>query len=127
MTDAWPLVPCPGGALSSALSFLLQLSFRAVGQPCAWEGLTADEQRIAGHLCQLGLVYVFKGTGGLLYCPTRLAACLGGGTMAGPANTGSGNMRVVTEDGSVVCAICCTRFDVASMLCQTEPAFVTAS
>ncbi|KAG2490638.1 hypothetical protein HYH03_011029 [Edaphochlamys debaryana] len=75
--------------LASTLSFLLQLGFRRVGQPCAWAELRPPEQRMAAHMAQLGLLAVFVADGSLYYTPTRLAASLcGGGAAAGGAGGG---------------------------------------
>ncbi|GIL63092.1 hypothetical protein Vafri_17067 [Volvox africanus] len=66
--------------LASTLSFLLQLGFRRVGQPCAWGELRQPEQRMAAHMVQLGLLAVFQAAdGSLYYTPTRLASSLCGG------------------------------------------------
>lgn len=78
--------------LSSVLSFLMQLGFRRVGQPCALSALGPSERTIAGHMMQLGVLMPFKqqqgssllypsgggrnSSGGLYFCPTRLAASL---------------------------------------------------
>ncbi|GAX80863.1 hypothetical protein CEUSTIGMA_g8298.t1 [Chlamydomonas eustigma] len=84
--------------LSSVLSFLMQLGFRRVGQPCALTAVGESEQTIAGHMMQLGVLMPFRQvepvtTGGqherqlnsksttkipgtLYFCPTRLAASL---------------------------------------------------
>jgi hypothetical protein len=53
--------PLPSGKeLASTLSFLLQLSFRRVWQPYALAQLSAQEQDIAAHMAQLGLVHTFN-------------------------------------------------------------------
>ena len=82
--------------LSSVLSFLMQLGFRRVGQPCAWSELQNDSERaIAAHMMQLGLLRPFKADENshhadswdhkkhlklepqqLFFCPTRLASSL---------------------------------------------------
>ncbi|KAG2428431.1 hypothetical protein HXX76_011551 [Chlamydomonas incerta] len=80
-----------GDELAHTLSFLLQLGFRRVGQPCAWAELRPPEQRMAAHLTQLGLLAVFQTDGGeLFYTPTRLAASLCGGASGGGGGGGAG-------------------------------------
>ncbi|GLC45934.1 hypothetical protein PLESTF_000714000 [Pleodorina starrii] len=76
--------------LSSTLSFLLQLGFRRVGQPCPWGELRPAEQRMAAHMAQLGLLDCFQAAdGSLYYTPTRLASSLcGGGGGGGGAAAG---------------------------------------
>eukprot|EP00195_Chlamydomonas_chlamydogama_P010376 CAMPEP_0202894508 /NCGR_PEP_ID=MMETSP1392-20130828/3906_1 /ASSEMBLY_ACC=CAM_ASM_000868 /TAXON_ID=225041 /ORGANISM="Chlamydomonas chlamydogama, Strain SAG 11-48b" /LENGTH=534 /DNA_ID=CAMNT_0049579235 /DNA_START=140 /DNA_END=1743 /DNA_ORIENTATION=- len=80
-----------GAELSSVMSFLMQLGFRRVGQPCAFDALSSMERRIAAHMMQLGLLQPFRalqagsslpgsgGRGALYFCPTRLASSLCGG------------------------------------------------
>lgn len=78
-----------GEQLSSTLSFLLQLGFRRVGQPCGWEELSGAEQRMAAHMVQLGLLAVFEAADGrVYYTPTRLASSLCGGSSAGSGGAG---------------------------------------
>jgi hypothetical protein len=62
-----PLLRNPplGKELASTLSFLLQLSFRRVWQPYALAQLSAQEQDIAAHMAQLGLVHTFSQVGAL--------------------------------------------------------------
>lgn len=54
-----PLHHPPGKELASTLSFLMQLSFRRVWQPYPLGDLSQQEQTIAAHMAQLGLVHVF--------------------------------------------------------------------
>jgi transcription initiation factor TFIIH subunit 4 len=51
--------PHAGGELAGALSFLMQLGFRQVGRPYPLEGLGPQEQRIAAHMAQLGLLATY--------------------------------------------------------------------
>uniref|UniRef100_A0A383W7J1 RNA polymerase II transcription factor B subunit 2 n=1 Tax=Tetradesmus obliquus TaxID=3088 RepID=A0A383W7J1_TETOB len=69
-----------GKELASTLSFLLQLSFRRVWQPYAMGELSAQEQDIAAHMAQLGLVHTFSQDGTAYFCVTPLAASLCGGS-----------------------------------------------
>jgi hypothetical protein len=48
-----------GGELAGAMSFLMQLGFRQVGRPYPLEALGAQEQRIAAHMAQLGLLATY--------------------------------------------------------------------
>lgn len=77
-----------GSELSSALSFLLQLGFRRVGQAVAWSALSTAEARMAAHAAQLGLVCTFQVGGSTFFCPTRLAASLCGGYAGGGGSAG---------------------------------------
>ncbi|GLI70388.1 hypothetical protein VaNZ11_015169 [Volvox africanus] len=79
--------------LASTLSFLLQLGFRRVGQPCPWGELRQPEQRMAAHMVQLGLLAVFQAAdGSLYYTPTRLASSLCGGAGAAAAAAIAGDL-----------------------------------
>ncbi|GIL88467.1 hypothetical protein Vretimale_15373 [Volvox reticuliferus] len=79
--------------LASTLSFLLQLGFRRVGQPCPWGDLRQPEQRMAAHMAQLGLLAVFQAAdGSLYYTPTRLASSLCGGGGGGAAAAIAGDL-----------------------------------
>jgi hypothetical protein len=49
----------PGKELASTLSFLMQLSFRRLWQPYPLGDLHPQEQDIAAHMAQLGLVHTF--------------------------------------------------------------------
>lgn len=42
------------------LSFLMQLGFRRIGQPCSWQALSPWEGTIAAHMVQLGLLHPFN-------------------------------------------------------------------
>ena len=90
------------------LSFLMQLGFRRVGQPCAWAELQSDRERaIAGHMMQLGLLKPFRPPPGragrppLYFCPTRLASSLCDGfkqgSMAANADIAGGHVIVETN------------------------------
>lgn len=54
---------CAGKELASTLSFLMQLSFRRVWQPYPLQELSQQEQDIAQHMAQLGLVHTFNQVG----------------------------------------------------------------
>jgi hypothetical protein len=74
---ASPAAAVVGKELSSTLSFLLQLSFRRVWQPYPLAQLSAQEQDIAAHMAQLGLVHVFNQVGGVRAAAVASgAACL---------------------------------------------------
>ncbi|KAF6260454.1 Tfb2-domain-containing protein [Scenedesmus sp. NREL 46B-D3] len=74
-----------GSELASSLSFLLQLSFRRVAQPYPLAELSGQEQDIAAHMAQLGLVHSFSQDGAGYFCVTPLAASLCGGSSSSTA------------------------------------------
>ena len=109
--------------LSSVLSFLMQLGFRRVGQPCSWSELQSDRERsIAAHMMQLGLLRPFSPAAAkcemgiskhhkkpkleheaqrLFFCPTRLASSLCAGfshsAMSANADIAGGHIIVETN------------------------------
>jgi hypothetical protein len=97
----------PGKELASTLSFLLQLSFRRVWQPYALAQLSAQEQDIAAHMAQLGLVHTFNQVRAL----TRLGA---GVPTFRPAQ--AQHMQACSEVLAVHCAALVRGFASTSML-----------
>ncbi|KAG1673265.1 hypothetical protein FOA52_002545 [Chlamydomonas sp. UWO 241] len=94
-----------GAELASVVSFIMQLGFRRVGQPCRLGALAPTERAIAGHLMQLGLLMPFTVAGAVggetYFCPTRLASSLCGGfkqaTVSANADIAGGHIIVETN------------------------------
>lgn len=77
-----------GNELSSALGFLMQLGFQGT-KPMQFSELTPDHKNIAGHMCQLGILYPFSlgkkpqnddNDMDLWLMPTRLAVLVASGS-----------------------------------------------
>jgi transcription initiation factor TFIIH subunit 4 len=92
--------------LASVLGFLLQLGFQGE-RPLAVASLDPQQQDIAAHMAQLGLLAAFRvgGVRGQVWLrPTRLAVLAASGSAAGAATGASDDGYVVVETNARVYA-----------------------
>ena len=90
---------------TSAISFLLRLSFQRPGRAYAMTGTLSDtEQDVVRDLTHLGLLYTFDAKKKSYYVPTLLSSGLSGGGFAGDGDGGGSteSSNATAADGHII-------------------------